>query len=71
MRKPQPKTPAQIILQGRSLITARPEGMSQEEYRKLRTEQGKIMHYLFRGPVDKGIQAGMGLRKGYNYHPWK
>ena len=71
MKRQQPKTPAQILLQGRSLITARPEGMNQEEYRKLRTEQGKIIKFLTRGPINKEIQSAMGLNKGYNYNPWK
>lgn len=40
-------TPAQIIFQGKDLLTYRPEGMPYKDYRQLRGVQNKVISKLF------------------------
>lgn len=49
------------------ILTARPETMTYEEYKFLRSYQTKILKKLFRKAPIKNIP--MPVRIGYNFHP--
>lgn len=68
MKKNHPKTPSQILFEGKELLNERPDYMSYPDYKMIRTHQTALIKLLHAKTPNSKIQQAMGLRKGYNLH---
>ena len=62
----QEKTLAQLLFEGKKILTSRPEGMEREEYKFLKGLQDKAIRKIFRRKPTRNHP--MPLRWGYNQH---
>lgn len=61
-------TPSQILFYNKTILNERPENMSYEDYRVLRSHQSKIIKKLSRSKPSRKIAQLMPIRFGYNAH---
>lgn len=67
-RKENPHTIAQLLFKDKQLINERPEGMTYQEYRIMRSHQTKLLGVLLAKEPNGKILLSMGVRRGYNQH---
>lgn len=68
MKKEHPKTPSQILFEGKQLINERPEDMPYADYRMMRAHQTALLRVIHAKTPNNKIQQSMGIKVGYNQH---